>query len=165
MPLFSCPQLGGIKHDYEVTFLTSINHHHSVVFHVFPSSPSSAPLVQRRESKQCLLPIAEIPYSFLIDVPSTGSLIPCYPKLLLWPHTEGFVSEWDRIKGKGRDACVHVINKNLQKKVWWFAVPHNIQLALTRRQLIEEQLTQADYPMECERIIFHLLSLSLILTY
>lgn len=46
------------------SFLTGTNHHHSVVFHVFPSSSPSAPLVQRRKSKKCLLLIAEAPYFY-----------------------------------------------------------------------------------------------------
>lgn len=118
----------------------------SVVFHVFPSSPSSVPLVQRKKSRKCLLPIAEVLYSFLIDGPSTRFLIPSYPKLLLWPHREGFVSGWDRIKGKERDSCMHVINRNLQKKVWWFAVLHNIQFALIKKiKLIEELLIQSNW--------------------
>lgn len=144
--VFSCPQLGRIKHDHKVRFLTGINHHHSVVFHVFPSSSSSAPLVQRRKSRKCLVPIAEVPYSFLIDAPSTRFLIPSYPKLLLQPHTEGFVSGWDKIKGKERDACMHVINRNLQKKFWWFAVLHNIQFGIiTKIKLIEEQPIQTNW--------------------
>lgn len=133
-PLFSCPQLGEIKHNHKVRFLTGINHQHSVVFHVFPSSPSCAPLVERKKSIKCLPPIAEATYSFLIDAPSVGFLIPSYPKLFFWPHTEGFLSGWDRIKRKERDAYMHVINRYLQKKVWWFAVLHNIQLALITKR-------------------------------
>lgn len=125
------------------SFLTGINHHHSVVFHVFPSSPPSAPLAQRRKSRKCLLPIAEAPYFSLIPLPQDFSFLPTQNSCYDYTQKALFQAKWDRIKGKERDACIHAVNRNLQKKVWWFAVLHNIQLALiTKRKLNEKQLMQ-----------------------